>query len=66
MQLFGTAGLTPDTPLASLRAWGRALRFRDGPDKVHVRTVARGELARAEARAGDNAVYLRRWLPAAG
>jgi acyl-CoA dehydrogenase len=50
MQVFGAMGLTPDTPLAYLWSWGRALRFVDGPDEVHLRTVARAELkARKEA-----------------
>jgi acyl-CoA dehydrogenase len=46
MQVFGAAGLTPDTPLAYLWTWGRALRFIDGPDEVHLRTIARAELKR--------------------
>jgi acyl-CoA dehydrogenase len=46
MQVFGAMGLTPDTPLAALWSWGRALRFVDGPDEVHLRTVARHELRR--------------------
>jgi acyl-CoA dehydrogenase len=54
MQVFGAAGLTPDTPLAYLWTWGRALRFVDGPDEVHLRTVARAELKRRrEARAAE-------------
>jgi acyl-CoA dehydrogenase len=44
IQVFGAAGLTEDTPLAYLWTWGRALRFIDGPDEVHLRTVARAEL----------------------
>jgi acyl-CoA dehydrogenase len=39
MQIFGAMGLTPDTPLAALWSWGRALRLLDGPDEVHLRTV---------------------------
>jgi acyl-CoA dehydrogenase len=46
IQVFGAAGLTEDTPLAYLWTWGRALRFIDGPDEVHLRTVARAELKR--------------------
>jgi acyl-CoA dehydrogenase len=65
MQVFGAMGLTPDTPLARMWSWGRALRFMDGPDEVHLRTVARAELAQAKARAGRNAAHLRRWLPGA-
>lgn len=53
MQVFGAAGLTPDTPLAYLYAWGRALRFVDGPDEVHLRTVARAELAARKAARGN-------------
>ena len=30
MQVFGAMGLSPDTPLAWLWTWGRALRFLDG------------------------------------
>jgi acyl-CoA dehydrogenase len=52
MQVFGAAGLTPDTPLAYLWSWGRALRFVDGPDEVHLRTVARAELKARRAAAG--------------
>lgn len=47
IQLFGAMGLTPDTPRADRWTWGRALRFADGPDEVHLRTVARDELGRA-------------------
>lgn len=63
MQVFGAMGLTPDTPLARLWSWGRALRLLDGPDEVHLRAVARHELGRAKARVGANAPHLRRWLP---
>ncbi|MGV3494099.1 MAG: acyl-CoA dehydrogenase family protein [Ramlibacter sp.] len=57
MQVFGAMGLSPDTPLAALWTWGRALRIMDGPDEVHLRTVARGELRRAEAHRGRWADY---------
>ena len=57
MQVFGAMGLSPDTPLAWLWTWGRALRFMDGPDEVHLRTVARQEFERARERAGANAGY---------
>ena len=50
IQVFGAAGLTPDTPLAFFAAWGRALRFFDGPDEVHLRTIARDELGKSRAR----------------
>ena len=63
MQVFGAMGLTPDTPLAQLWSWGRAMRFLDGPDEVHLRTIARAELARAKAEAGSTSAYLQRWMP---
>ena len=44
MQVYGAMGLTPDTPLAFLWTWGRALQFVDGPDEVHLRSVARREI----------------------
>jgi acyl-CoA dehydrogenase len=47
IQVFGAMGLSNDTPLAFLYTWGRALRFIDGPDEVHLRTVARAELKKA-------------------
>jgi acyl-CoA dehydrogenase len=44
MQVFGAGGLSNDTPLAFIYSWGRALRFIDGPDEVHLRTIARAEI----------------------
>jgi acyl-CoA dehydrogenase len=58
IQVFGAMGLTPDTPLADLWTWGRALRFVDGPDEVHLRTVARAEIRKARAERGRSAPYL--------
>jgi acyl-CoA dehydrogenase len=66
MQVFGAAGLTPDTPLAGLWSWGRALRFMDGPDEVHLRAIARQELARSRAHRGENVLHLQRWMPPEG
>ena len=57
IQVFGAMGLTPDTPLSFLWTWGRAMRFLDGPDEVHLRTVARNELAKARANRGATAAY---------
>jgi acyl-CoA dehydrogenase len=57
MQIFGAMGLSPDTPLAWFFSWGRALHLMDGPDEVHLRTVARTELARARSRRGAGAAY---------
>jgi len=66
MQAFGAMSLSPDTPLARLWAWGRALRFLDGPDEVHLRTVARAELKAAKRQRGANAAHMRRWMPEPG
>jgi len=57
MQVFGAAGITPDTPLSYLWTWGRALRFVDGPDEVHLMVVARDEINRAKAAAGRNLAH---------
>jgi acyl-CoA dehydrogenase len=57
IQVFGAMGLTPDTPLSYLWTWGRAMHFLDGPDEVHLRVVARNELARARAQRGSTAPY---------
>lgn len=48
MQLFGAAGFTPDWPIAQFYSMGRWLQIADGPDEVHRRSVARGELSRLE------------------
>jgi acyl-CoA dehydrogenase len=48
VQAHGAAGVSDDTVLARLYAITRALRIADGPDEVHLRTVARRELAKYE------------------
>jgi acyl-CoA dehydrogenase len=48
MQVFGAGGLSNDTPLAFIYSWGRALRFIDGPDEVHLRTIARAEIKKRQ------------------
>ncbi|HEV7934628.1 MAG TPA: acyl-CoA dehydrogenase family protein [Actinomadura sp.] len=45
IQVHGAAGVSDDTPLAGMWAALRTLRLADGPDEVHVRSVARTELA---------------------
>ena len=57
MQVFGAMGLSPDTPLAYFWTWGRALQLLDGPDEVHLRSVARHELAQAKENRGASAAY---------
>jgi acyl-CoA dehydrogenase len=46
VQVHGAAGVSDRFPLARMYALSRSLRIADGPDEVHVRTVARAELAR--------------------
>lgn len=57
IQVFGAMGLTPDTPLSLFWTWGRAMRFFDGPDEVHLRVLARHELEKARANRGSTAPY---------
>jgi len=46
IQVHGGLGLSGDVPLAQLYAASRALRIADGPDDVHLESVARRELGR--------------------
>src|SRR6516165_2133503 len=46
IQAHGAAGVSQDFPLAHLWASTRSLRFADGPDEVHKRSLARRELRR--------------------
>ncbi|NML93958.1 acyl-CoA dehydrogenase family protein [Novosphingobium olei] len=57
VQVFGAMGLTNDTPLAGFLGWARALRFVDGPDEVHLRMIARNEIARVRKDFGSRALY---------
>lgn len=44
VQTFGAAGASNDTVLARMHAITRALQIADGPNEVHLRTIARLEL----------------------
>jgi acyl-CoA dehydrogenase len=44
IQAHGGGGVSQDFPLAQLWASARSLRFADGPDEVHKRSLARREL----------------------
>ncbi|ACY97656.1 MULTISPECIES: acyl-CoA dehydrogenase family protein [Thermomonospora] len=46
IQVHGGAGVSDDTPLARMYASLRTLRIADGPDDVHIRSVARAELGK--------------------
>lgn len=48
MQVHGAAGVSNDTILAHLWATSRTLRIADGPDEVHLGTIAKLELRRAK------------------
>ena len=46
IQAHGAAGVSGDTFLASAWAMARTLRLADGPDEVHIESIARWELAK--------------------
>ncbi len=46
IQAHGAGGVSGDFPLAAMYAQLRALKLADGPDEVHLMTIARRELAR--------------------
>lgn len=58
MQVFGAMGLSADTPLAAFWTLGRVLRIADGPDEVHLRTIARQEIRAARERFGTGESFL--------
>jgi len=61
MQTFGAMGISPDTPLPDMWTWARALRYADGPDEVHLRSIARLEIKERKASLGSTADYF--YLP---
>jgi acyl-CoA dehydrogenase len=56
IQIHGGAGVSEDLPLARMWASARAIRIADGPDEVHIRTVARQELTRVRTGTIERAV----------
>jgi len=48
IQAHGGAGVSQDTFLASSWAMSRTLRLADGPDEVHIESVAKWELAKSK------------------
>ncbi len=49
IQTHGAAGVSDDTVLARMYGWQRAMRIFDGPDEVHLRTIARTEIGRGKS-----------------
>lgn len=48
IQLFGGAGVCQDHPLAQFWIYARTLRIADGPDEVHLESIARMEMKKLE------------------
>jgi len=55
IQAHGGAGVSQDTFLASAWAAVRTLRLADGPDEVHIESIAKWELAKGGKPAGTSA-----------
>jgi len=55
IQAHGGAGVSQDTFLAAAWAAVRTLRLADGPDEVHIESVAKWELAKSGKPAGSSA-----------
>jgi acyl-CoA dehydrogenase len=53
IQVHGAAGVSGDLPLAGWWAMLRSLRLADGPDEVHLRSVAREQLRANRSAKGD-------------
>ncbi|QDS72344.1 hypothetical protein FKW77_007973 [Venturia effusa] len=52
VQAHGAAGVSQDTPLASMWAHFRTIRIADGPDEVHLQQMGRNENKRNQALLG--------------
>jgi acyl-CoA dehydrogenase len=52
IQAHGGAGVSQDTFLAASWAMARTLRLADGPDEVHIESIAKGELAKCKKPSG--------------
>ena len=44
IQAHGAMGVSQDTPLAKMAAGARVLRIADGPDEVHLQSIAKREI----------------------
>jgi len=52
IQAYGGAGVSQETPLASMYASGRTMRIVDGPDEVHLLQLGKNENKRGAAIKG--------------
>jgi len=57
IQAHGGAGVSQDTFLAAAWASVRTLRIADGPDEVHLESIAKWELAKGKKSAGAQASH---------
>lgn len=57
IQIYGAMGLSPDTPLADLYTFGRSLHLADGPNEVHLRSIAQMELKGGREKRGTTTAY---------
>jgi acyl-CoA dehydrogenase len=55
VQAHGAAGVCQDTFLASAWANSRTLRLADGPDEVHLESIAKYELQKFQKAGGASA-----------
>jgi acyl-CoA dehydrogenase len=55
IQVYGSLGMTDDTPLAAMWRYSRMLRLADGPDEVHKMVIARREVGRQVKKAAGEA-----------
>jgi acyl-CoA dehydrogenase len=46
IQVHGGAGVAQDFPLAQFWTYARTLRLADGPDEVHLESIAKMELGK--------------------
>jgi acyl-CoA dehydrogenase len=60
MQIHGAGGLSSDYPMAHMFMWARALRLADGPDEVHLASIAKAELKEQAAQRAERSV---KWPP---
>ena len=58
IQTFGGMGVTPDVPLTDLWTMARCLRLADGADEVHMRSISRMEVKKAQRGPRDSHKYM--------